>query len=310
MTLPRVTAGLGGPGPQAIFRAMAPRPDAPDPDDERFTPVDRVAWIAGARGPMAPDWVATEEPLEIRIGQTPIAVVMRTPGHDEALVRGFLLSERIVADPAQILALRHCTNVDEPEAEDNVMLVRLRDDAEVDLAALRRNLFASSSCGVCGKASIAQAMAPVAGPERGPLPFGLELAAATLAALPERLRAAQEVFEHTGGLHGVGLFSAAGELLAAAEDVGRHNAVDKVIGWAAGEGVALEACALMVSGRVSFEITQKAVAVGIPAIAAVSAPTSLAVSLAREANLTLVCFVRDQRMCVYAGEQRIRGSRP
>jgi FdhD protein len=250
------------------------------------------------------DLVAREEPLEIRINQTPIAVVMRTPGHDEELVRGFLLSERIVATPEQITSLRHCTTVDRPEAEDNVMLVRLRDDADVDLAALRRNLFASSSCGVCGKASIAQALALPQLRDVGPSDV-FTIDAQTLARWPERLRAAQEVFEHTGGLHGAGLFSIAGDLLVAYEDVGRHNAVDKVIGWAARESVALQQCGLMVSGRVSFEITQKALAVGIPLIAAVSAPTSLAVELAREAGITLVCFVREQRMCVYAGEQRI-----
>lgn len=284
---------------------MSSRRAAPDPDDDRFTTVDRVTWLAGARGPTDTDLVAREEPLEIRINQTPIAVVMRTPGHDLELVRGFLLSERIVATAEQIVTLRHCTTVDRPEAEDNVMLVRLRDDADVDLAALRRNLFASSSCGVCGKASIEQALSL---PELGVLATSFSVDAATLARWPERLRAAQEVFEHTGGLHGAGLFSAAGELLAAFEDVGRHNAVDKAIGWAARERVELRECGLMVSGRVSFEITQKAVAVGIPLIAAVSAPTSLAIELAREAGLTLVCFVREQRMCVYAGEQRI--SRP
>ncbi|HLT36521.1 MAG TPA: formate dehydrogenase accessory sulfurtransferase FdhD, partial [Enhygromyxa sp.] len=214
------------------------------------------------------------------------------------------LSERIVASPEQIATLRHCTTVDRPEAEDNVMLVRLRDDAEVDLAALRRNLFASSSCGVCGKASIEQALAL---PELCPSPGEFSIAATTLARWPERLRAAQEVFEHTGGLHGAGLFAADDELLAAFEDVGRHNAVDKLIGWAARERVTLAECGLMVSGRVSFEITQKAVAVGIPLIAAVSAPTSLAVELARAAGITLVCFVREQRLCVYAGEQRIEG---
>ncbi|HVI03163.1 MAG TPA: formate dehydrogenase accessory sulfurtransferase FdhD [Enhygromyxa sp.] len=279
----------------------------PDDDDDRFTTVERVAWLAGARGPIEADLVAREEPLEIRINQTPIAVVMRTPGDDEALVRGFLLSERIVASPEQIVALRHCTSVDRPEAEDNVMLVRLRDDADVDLAALRRNLFASSSCGVCGKASIEQALAL---PELRRAVDGFVIDALTLARWPEQLRAAQEVFEHTGGLHGAGLFTAEGELLAAFEDVGRHNAVDKLIGWAAREGVALDECGLMVSGRVSFEITQKAVAVGIPLIAAVSAPTSLAVELARAAGITLVCFVREQRMCVYAGEQRIKPLKP
>jgi FdhD protein len=274
-----------------------------DPDDERFAAVERVAWVAGARGPVEKDLVAREEPLEIRINQTPIAVVMRTPGHDEDLVRGFLLSERIVATPEQIASLRHCTIVDRPEAEDNVMLVRLHDDVDVDLAALRRNLFASSSCGVCGKASIAQALALPQLREAGTSTFSID--AKMLARWPEQLRATQEVFAHTGGLHGAGLFSSGGELLAAYEDVGRHNAVDKVIGWAARESVDLQQCGLMVSGRVSFEITQKALAVGIPFIAAVSAPTSLAVELAREAGITLVCFIRDQRMCVYVGEQRI-----
>lgn len=275
----------------------------PDPDDDRFTTVERTVWMAGARGPLQPDWVAREQPLEIRIKQTPIAVVMRTPGHDEELVRGFLLSERIVGSPEQIVTLRHCTNVDRPEAEDNVMLVRLRDDVTVDLAALRRNLFASSSCGVCGKASIEQALAL---PELDRALASFAIDARTLSRWPEQLRAKQEAFEHTGGLHAAGLFASDGALLAAFEDVGRHNAVDKAIGWAARERVAVHECGLMVSGRVSFEITQKAVALGIPLIAAVSAPTSLAVELARAAGLTLVCFVRAQRMCVYAGEQRIR----
>jgi FdhD protein len=279
----------------------------PDADDERFRAIDRVAWIAGAPEPASPDWVAREEPLEIRVNQAAIAVVMRTPGHDEDLVRGFLLSEGIVARADQIAGLRHCTTVDQPEAEDNVMLVRLRDEVEVDLVALRRNLFASSSCGVCGKASIAQAMALR---DASALPLGFTLEAETLAQLPARLRAKQEVFEHTGGLHAAGLCTAAGELLAVFEDVGRHNAVDKTIGWAASAAVDLSACALMVSGRVSFEIIQKALALRIPLVAAVSAPTSLAIELARAANLSLVCFVRAQRMCVYAGEGRITQGGP
>ena len=274
-----------------------------DPDDERFASVERSAWIDGRASAAQADLVAREEPLEIRVNGAAIAVVMRTPGDDVDLVRGFLLSERIIAEAGDVASLRHCTTVDTPEAEDNVMLARLREHVEVDLAALRRNLYASSSCGVCGKASIEAAMAL---PERArAVESGLRVAASVLAALPERLRASQQVFDRTGGLHAAGLFSCVGDRLVVREDVGRHNAVDKVIGWAAAAGVALDACVLMVSGRVSFEIVQKSLAVGVPIVAAVSAPTSLAVELARESGMTLVGFVREGRLCVYAGEHRL-----
>ncbi|PRQ01043.1 formate dehydrogenase accessory protein [Enhygromyxa salina] len=281
----------------------APEPSEDD-DDDRLRAVVRGAWIDGEAKAPEPDMLAREEPLEIRVNQVAIAVVMRTPGDDEELVRGFLLSERIVAEVSAIASARHCTTVDTPEAEDNVMLVRLGPSVEVDLAALRRNLYASSSCGVCGKASI-EAVIGEPGLARAGLPLGLRVAVDTLTALPERLRARQDVFERTGGLHAAGLFTADGQLLAVREDVGRHNAVDKVIGWAAGEGVAHERCVLMVSGRVSFEIVQKALALAIPVVAAVSAPTSLAVELARAAGMTLVGFVRDRRLCVYAGAERV-----
>lgn len=271
-------------------------------EDERFRAAARVEWIDGAPGSAARDLLACEEPLEIRVNQVALAVVMRTPGHDEELVRGFLLSERIVPRPELIADLRHCTNVESPQAEDNVMLVRLDPSLELDLAALRRNLYASSSCGVCGKASIEQAMAL---PEFAGHAPALEVAAAVLTSLPRQLRAEQEVFDRTGGLHAAGLFELDGTLVVAREDVGRHNAVDKVIGWAAAHGRALDRCILMLSGRVSFEIVQKALALRIPIIAAVSAPTSLAVGLAREAGMTVVGFVRDGRLCVYAGEQRV-----
>ncbi len=274
-----------------------------DLDDERLVAKQRGAWIDGH--PSAPelDLLAREEPLEIRVNQVQLAVVMRTPGDDHDLVRGFLLSERIVASVSDIADLRHCDNVDTPEAEDNVMLARLAPNVDVDLAALRRNLYASSSCGVCGKASIELALAlPSFEARRSD---DLRVAADVLTALPERLRAEQHVFARTGGLHGAGLFELDGRLLAVREDVGRHNAVDKAIGWAAAQGIALDRCILMVSGRVSFEIVQKALALSIPIVAAVSAPTSLAVELAREAQMTLVGFVRDGRLCVYAGEHRI-----
>jgi FdhD protein len=272
-------------------------------DDERIVTCERGVWIDGHAAAPELDVLAREEPLEIRVNQVALAVVMRTPGNDEELVRGFLLSERIVEAVTDIADLRHCDNVDTPEAEDNVMLARLAPSVDVDLAALRRNLYASSSCGVCGKASIEVALAlPSFDARRS---SGVHVAVDVLAALPERLRAEQLVFARTGGLHGVGLFELDGRLLVVREDVGRHNAVDKVIGWAAVHGVALDRCVLMISGRVSFEIVQKALALAIPIIAAVSAPTSLAVELAHEAGMTLVGFVRDGRLCVYAGAQRL-----
>lgn len=274
-----------------------------DPDDERLVARERGAWIDGRPAGPELDLLAREEPLEIRVNQVQLAVVMRTPGDDHDLVRGFLLSERIIASLADIADLRHCDTVDTPEAEDNIALVRLTAGVEIDLAALRRNLYASSSCGVCGKSSIELALAlPSFDPHRG---MDLRVAADTLTALPDRLRAEQLVFARTGGLHGAGLFSLEGELVVVREDVGRHNAVDKAIGWAAARGIALDRCVLMVSGRVSFEIVQKALALAIPIVAAVSAPTSLAVELADQAGMTLVGFVRDGRMCVYAGEHRL-----
>jgi FdhD protein len=262
-------------------------------DDERIVACERGVWIDGNSAAPELDLLAREEPLEIRVNQVALAVVMRTPGNDEELVRGFLLSERIAATVADIADLRHCDKVEAPEAEDNVMLVRLAENVDVDLAALHRNLYASSSCGVCGKSSIEVALAlPSFEGRRSP---DVHVAADVLTGLPERLRAEQLVFARTGGLHGVGLFDCDG----------RHNAVDKVIGWASARAIALDRCVLMVSGRVSFEIVQKALALAIPIIAAVSAPTSLAVELARAAGMTLVGFVRDNRLCVYTGAQRL-----
>ncbi|NVB39250.1 formate dehydrogenase accessory sulfurtransferase FdhD [Pseudenhygromyxa sp. WMMC2535] len=278
-------------------------------DDERFVGVRRSAWSGGVAGALEDDLLAREEPLELRVAGAPLAVVMRTPGHDEELARGFMLSEGIVAAASEIASARHCTTVDEPEAEDNVMLIRLAEGVAVDLAALRRNLYASSSCGVCGKASIAAVLAPgravLAGREGEPAADTPRISAALVEALPERLREGQPVFARTGGLHAAGLFTAAGERLVVREDVGRHNAVDKVIGWAAITDTALTDKLLMVSGRVSFEITQKAAAVGVPILAAVSAPSSLAVDLATRAGMTLIGFARGPRFCVYAGAERL-----
>lgn len=270
-------------------------------DAGRFVEVRRVELSEGAASSSA-DAVVREEPLEIRVGGVPLAVVMRTPGHDEDLAWGFLVTERIVHDAGQITSVRHCTTVEAPEAEDNVMQVTLAPEVEVDLARLRRNLYASSSCGICGKATIENAMA------RAPaVNEGLQLSAEVLYGLPEALRERQDVFERTGGLHAAGLFDVTGRRVVVREDVGRHNAVDKVVGWAKRNEVGLSDLVLMVSGRVSYEIVQKALAARISVVAAVSAPSSLAVDLAREANVTLVAFVRGRRLCVYAGAERIEG---
>jgi FdhD protein len=247
------------------------------------------------RGAAVADRLAVEAPLEIRISGVPIAILMRSPGADIDLAWGFLRSEGIVSDAAQVLRVRHCDRVDDPEAEDNVVEIRLADDAEVDLAALRRNTYTTSSCGICGKASREAALA-VAPPFPAETPLAVDHGA-----LSRSLRERQPLFDATGAVHAAGLFDPAGALLCVREDVGRHNAVDKVIGWCFREGLDPAGCTLMLSGRVSFEVVQKCLAARIPAIAAVSAPTSLAVDLAREANMSLVAFVREGRAVLYAG---------
>jgi FdhD protein len=261
-------------------------------DEETLAPT----WRREFRGPIfsdSADHVAREEPLEIRIAGVPIAVTMRTPGNDEELVRGFLMTERVMA-AGDIASVRPCTD----SAEDNVVLVVPRAGVELDLARLKRNFYASSSCGVCGKATLDGALACAP-----PLPDGPIVPASLLYELPARLRAEQETFAATGGLHAAGLFSAEGDLLCVREDVGRHNAVDKVIGWAAMHGAA--PAVLLVSGRVAFEIVQKTLAARIPILAAVSAPTSLAVDLAERANVTLCGFLRGERVCIYSAPGRI-----
>jgi FdhD protein len=260
-----------------------------------------IVRFAGASGAPARDRVAHEEPLEIQLGPVSLAVVMRTPGHDLELVTGFLVTERAIDSLADVEAVRHCSEAVDPAAEDNVVRVILAPGVTPDLERLRRNLFASSSCGVCGKATLENALASAK-----PLDDATRVPASFLHALPEQLRAAQRVFDETGGLHAAGLFDASGRLLVAREDVGRHNAVDKVIGWAARAGrLPLSGCALMVSGRASFEIVQKALAARIPIVAAVSAPSSLAVSLAEAAGIALVGFLRGGGFNVYGARERI-----
>jgi FdhD protein len=247
------------------------------------------------------DAVAREEPLEIQLGGASLAVVMRTPGHDEVLALGFLVTERVVREAGDVLSVRHCSAARSPEAAGNVVRAVLADHVSVDLEALRRNLFASSSCGVCGKATLENALA-IAPPLRDDARF----AAGFFYALPERLVDCQVGFAQTGGLHAAALFAPDGELLVAREDVGRHNAVDKVIGWACRAGrLPLSGHVLLVSGRISFEVVQKALAARIPVVAAISAPTSLAVELATQANLTLVGFLRGRSANVYGDRTRV-----
>lgn len=282
-------------------RAVKPSPDRPPlpaPEPEGLREVDRLR-VRDATI-LDTDLVAVEEPLEIQIGGVSLAVVMRTPGHDEELALGFLVTERVIDSPGEVASVRHCTVVRDPAAEDNVIRVTLRDDVRVDLERLRRNLYASSSCGICGKATIENALAsapPLDDASRFPRRFFVDL--------PGRLRAAQRVFDATGGLHGAALFAPNGDLVVAREDVGRHNAVDKVIGWALARGVSLSSHVLMVSGRVSYEIVQKALAARVPVVAAVSAPSSLAVELASRARMTLVAFLRGRSFNVYGARERI-----
>lgn len=249
--------------------------------------------------------VAHEEPLEIQIDGAPLAVLMRTPGNDEELGLGFLITERIVRGPGDVESIRHCTTVPDAEAEDNVLQVRLVAPANggvhFDLERQRRHTFASSSCGVCGKATIenACALAP-------PLENGAHIDASVLVGLPTKLRGAQAAFDATGGVHGVGAFAFDGALVVVREDVGRHNAFDKVVGHLAARGLDPGHHVVLVSGRVSFEIVQKAAAARIPVVAGISAPTSLAIRMARALNVTLVGFLRGASMNVYAGEARVR----
>jgi FdhD protein len=234
------------------------------------------------------DQLAVEEPLEIRIGGEPVAVTMRTPGHDEELALGFLLSEGIPAVAARPTA-DLATNTIEVEAR------------EADLGRLRRNFYTSSSCGVCGKGAL-EAVAV----EAPKVESALRLPVSLVAVLPDRLRAAQPAFAATGGLHATGLFDAGGELLCVREDVGRHNAMDKVVGWAHGEGLLPLADKLLcVSGRLSFELVQKAAVAGCPVVVAVGAPSTLAVDLAQDRGITLCGFVRGGRVNVYSGPWRI-----
>lgn len=249
------------------------------------------------------DTLVREEPLEIRVRGKSVAVTMRTPGHDRELAAGFLLSEGIIRQRNEIVEIAPCLESDSPE---NTLNVFLAPSTDIDFARLTRHVFASSSCGVCGKASIESVHQHFPPIESSP-----SIAVDTLVALPDRMRAAQQTFSQTGGLHAAAIFDLQGNILVLREDAGRHNAVDKVLGWGFLENkLPFDSHILLVSGRASFEIVQKALAARIPIVAAVSAPSSLAVEFARESNQTLVGFLRGQTFNIYSHPDRVRWGVP
>ncbi|MEV7914550.1 formate dehydrogenase accessory sulfurtransferase FdhD [Streptomyces griseus] len=271
----------------------------------RVTVRRRVLRVREGRSSYRPDTLAAEEPMEIRVGGRPLAVTMRTPGDDFDLAAGFLVGEGVVHRAGDVAGIRYCAGATADGGNTyNVVDVALAPGVPAPDPSLERNFYTTSSCGLCGKAGLdAVRTSAVWSVAEDPLRIGTDV----LTALPDRLRAAQRVFDSTGGLHAAGLFTADGELLCLREDVGRHNAVDKVVGHALRSGLLpLRGSVLMVSGRASFELVQKAVMAGVPMLAAVSAPSSLAVDLAAESGLTLVGFLRGASMNVYAGDGRVR----
>lgn len=324
--------------PQPDTAADATADDRPDPTRrERFPVVGEGGALSVPRRPVGQvpaevvryrgadtgsegDVVAAEEPLEIRLlttsesGETAeqtVALTMRTPGHDEELAAGFLFAERVISGPEAVTRLTDCPDDAGEEGEEsratacaNKIWVELAPGLAPDLAPLDRHFFTTSACGVCGKAGLESLHSS----GYRPLPAGLTVDRRVLATLPQRLRAEQGIFDATGGLHAAALFSADGELLAVREDVGRHNALDKLVGWALLAGrLPLTDGIVLVSGRSSYELLQKTLAAGAPMICSVSAPSSLAVQLAQTFRLTLVGFLRGDRFNVYAAPERVVG---
>ena len=270
----------------------------------------RVWSVDGSRQRLRMDQIATEEPLEIRLlagGETKtVAVTMRTPGADFELAAGFLFSEGVIAHRDEIGAMAYCVDVDAAQ-QYNIVNVSLRAEAIPDLPSLDRHFFTSSACGVCGKAGLETLQirgCPV-------IPPGPVFETRVLVDLPRQLEANQRLFTLTGGLHAAALFDEQGAMLVCREDVGRHNAVDKLVGWAMmAKKLPLSRCAVMVSGRASYEVMQKCLVAGVPVVCAVSAPSSLAVEVAAEFGMTLVGFLRGDRFNIYAGRARIEGAAP
>jgi FdhD protein len=274
--------------------------------------VRRVSLGAAVSSRDRPDTLAAEEPLEIRVGpaggrRPALAVTMRTPGDDLDLAIGFLVTEGIVSSAEDVVTAQLCAGADTPNTY-NVVDVALAPGVEPPATDPARHFYTTSSCGVCGKASIDAVRVRS---RHDVAKDTVTVDAEVLSTLPDTLRAAQKTFDVTGGLHAAGLFDPGGALVCVREDVGRHNAVDKVVGWAARAGrLPLTGHVLMVSGRASFELVQKATLAGIPVLAAVSAPSTLAVDLAAEAGLTLVGFLRGRTFNVYAGVERVTLSHP
>jgi FdhD protein len=272
-----------------------------------------VKRITNSDSEVRPDLLAIEEPLEIRIGfgavgerhQKSLSITMRTPGHDFELTLGFLFTEGIINSFNQVESIKYCEDVGRQEEKDNVVRVELKPEVKIDFQKLQRNFYTTSSCGVCGKSSI-QAVQQ----QCNLLPVQWQITPDVIHALPDKLREAQSVFEFTGGLHATGLFHHhTGKLVLLREDVGRHNALDKVIGAQLFEDkVPLSDYVVLVSGRASFELVQKAALAGIPLLAAVGAPSSLAVQLAQDTGITLLGFVRDNRFNIYSHPERILDS--
>ena len=270
----------------------------------RVTSRRRVRHLDAAQAVDRADTLVVEEPLEIRVNGSPLTVTMRTPGSDVELAQGFLLTEAVIAHRDDVRTVRYCQAESTAENSYNVLEVTL--SPGVPAPDTSRNFYTTSSCGICGKASL-EAVHLVSRFAPGDDPA--TVSAAVLAGLPATLRAAQKVFASTGGLHGAALFGVDGTMLVVREDVGRHNAVDKVIGWALeADRIPLTGTVLLVSGRASFEITQKAVMAGIPILAAVSAPSTLAVDLAAASGVTLVAFLRGESMNVYSHPDRVTWS--
>jgi FdhD protein len=264
------------------------------------TQLDAVLRWEDGRVTRQPDELAAEEPLELRVRGRAISVTMRTPGHDDELAAGFLLTEGVIRGPQDILRIEPCGR----NEDGNLLNVQLAPHVPVDFSKLTRHVFASSSCGLCGKATI-EAVRAQFPPIEMDTSFGIDVE--TIAGMPEAMRRTQRTFDLTGGLHAAALFDSAGNLLVLREDVGRHNAVDKVLGHGLLHGPHPPSRhVLLVSGRSSFEIMQKALAARVPIVAAVSAPSGLAARFAEESGQTLIGFLRQRRMNVYANPERVR----
>jgi FdhD protein len=271
----------------------------------RVTARRRASHLTAETITTRPETLVVEEPLELRVNGAAITVTMRTPGSDVELAQGFLLTEGVVGQRDDIARVEYCRGAGPDGANTyNVLDVTLAQGVSMPDIDVTRNFYTTSSCGVCGKGSI-DAVRTISRYSPGDDPT--VVASETLSAMPDQLRSAQRVFASTGGLHGAALFDADGTMLVVREDIGRHNAVDKVIGWAVEQGrIPLSGTVLLVSGRASFELTQKAIMAGIPVLAAVSAPSSLAVDLASQAGLTLVAFLRGESMNVYTRPDRVK----